>query len=342
MPSSSNPGRRPRRRWLREFLAISLALIVVVLSAWTIAALYIDTPLAWLRTPLALGYGLAVLAALVFIRRLLPVAAVLAGGFCVVLIGWLSLQPSNDRHWLPDVDRTARAEIDGDRVTIHNVRNFDYHSETDYTPHWETRSVDLAQLQGADIFVTYWGSPWIAHPIVSFHFDDDHYLAVSIETRKEVGEEYSTVLGFFRQYELIYIVGDERDLIRLRSNYRQGEDVYLYRIRLTPQRTRAIFMSYLDSINQLHEQPQFYNALTSNCTTNIRLHNVATAEGKPPPWSWQLLLNGKADELLYHRGELIGDLPFTELKQQAHINDKARTAGQAVDFSRRIRQGLTD
>jgi len=161
----------------------------------------------------------------------------------------LSLKPSNFRQWQPDVAETAWAEINGDRVTIHNFRNCDYRGEFDYTPHWETRTVDLSKLRGIDIFITYWGSPWIAHPIVSFDFGDDGHVAMSVETRKEVGETYSAVRGFFRYYELIYTIADERDVVRLRSNYRHGEDVYLYHTLAAPEQARSIFLNYLARAN---------------------------------------------------------------------------------------------
>jgi len=159
-----------------------------------------------------------------------------------------------------------------------------------------------------------------------------------VETRKEVGEEYSAFRGFFRQYELIYIIADERDLIRLRTNYRTGEEVYLYRTIATPETTREVFLDYLRGANELARDPAFYNAVTSNCTTNIRIHTKAVAGAKAAPWDWRLLLNGKSDEFAYEQGRLVGDLPFAQLKAQAHINDAARAADIA-HFSDLIRVG---
>jgi Domain of unknown function (DUF4105) len=338
-----NPARHRRSilmlclRWLGLAL---LWLSILSLVAWSIAALSIDLPIPWLRLPVAGAFAVAIAAALVLIRGHSRKALACLVGFAAVLSWWLTISPSNDRPWQADVARTPWAEIDGDRVTIHEVRNFDYRTETDYTPHWESRSYDLAQIRGADLFITYWGSPWIAHPIVSFQFGPDDHVAFSIETRKEVGEEYSAVEGFFRQYELIYIVGDERDLIRLRTNYRSGEEVYLYRTTATPEAARSIFLDYLRSANELHETPAFYNAVTSNCTTNIRIHTKVAAGSKIPPWNWRLLLNGKGDEFAYEHGRFVtGNLPFEELKRQAHINDAARAADDDADFSTRVRQG---
>jgi len=337
------PARAHRSIFARCLRWVGLGLVWLVvlgLVGWAAAALAIDLPMPALRLPVAIAFGVAILAAIVFMRGVGRKLLACVVGFAAVLAWWLTIAPSNDRAWQGDVTQTPWAEIDGDRVTIHNVRNYDYRAEFDYTARWEDRTYDLSQIRGADIFLTYWGSPWIAHPIVSFQFGDDQHVAFSIETRKEVGEEYSAFKGFFRQYELIYIVADERDVIRLRTNYRTGEEVYLYRTVATPEAARSIFLDYLRSATEMHEQPVFYNALTSNCTTNIRIHTKVAAGDRFAPWDWRLLLNGKSDEFAYqYRRFVTGDLPFEALKQQAHINDAARTADQAPDFSARIRQG---
>jgi hypothetical protein len=323
---------------LRSFLIALIYLVLALLSAWAAAALYFDFPWNRLGPPAAVLYGLAVTVVLWRVEPRGRALGVCLAGFLVVLAWWLLLKPSNARLWQPDVSETPWAEIQGDRVTIHNVRNCDYRTETDYTPHWETRTYDLSAIRGIDIFITYWGSPWIAHPIVSFQFADGSHLAASIEARKEVGEGYSAVRGFFRQYELVYIFADERDVVRLRTNYRQGEEVYLFRTRTSPERARAIFLDYLKSANELHEKPEWYNAVTSNCTTNIRAHAVATSTGKPQPWDWRILLNGRSEEMMYERGALAGDLPLPELKQRAHINAAAKGAS-LPDYSRVVREG---
>lgn len=230
-------------------------------------------------------------------------------------------------------------EIVGDRITIHNFRNCNYRTESDYTCEWLTKTVFLSELRGIDLFVTYWGSPWIAHPIVSFQFGDDEYVATSIETRNQVGKGYSAIRGFFRQYELLYVIADERDLVRLRSNYRSGEDVYLFHTTAGPAWSRLLFLQYLRQANSLHEHPKWYNAATDNCTTNIFTQMAAT--GQLPQGTslheWWILLNGKGAEMFYRHGNLAGNLPYPELKKRAHINPVARTINEAPDFSRRIR-----
>jgi hypothetical protein len=315
------------------------ALVCLLAAAWAIGAIYFDLPIAWLRTPLALIYGLAMLAAPFFVKARWYSLGIIALCFAVVLSCWLTIKPAQDRTWQPDVARPAWAEIREDEITLHNVRNCEYRSETDYTPQWETRVVHLSRLTGVDLAITYWGSPWIAHPIASFQFTDSLPLAISIETRKAVGQNYSALRGFYRQYELIYIPADERDVIRLRTNFR-NEEVYLYHITASPERARAIFLEYLKHLNQLHERSEFYNAVTDNCTTNIRAANIASEYGKVPPWNWRVLLNGKGDELLYQRGFIDRSLPFDELKARSLINPRAKAAGLSPNFSELIRIGL--
>jgi hypothetical protein len=315
-----------------------LVLWIVLLAAtlWGSAALWFDSHVS-LAALLAAGFPLAVLALLIMLRPSRRAYAVILVLFAVLLGWWLSLEPSNDRDWQPDVARLPTAEIRGDKLTLRNVRNFGYRSETDYTQHWETRSYDLSKLQGLDLFVIYWGSPGIAHTILSWDFKGGQHLAVSIETRKEKGESYSAVRGFFRQYELYYVIADERDVVGLRTNYRH-EDVYLYRLRTPPARARALLLDYLKAVNRLAQKPQWYNALTHNCTTTIRLHVGDVVPGIPLDWRW--LANGHLDELLYEMGVVNRDYPFAEFKKRSYINPKAQAVPAGGDFSGAIRKGL--
>jgi len=248
-----------------------------------------------------------------------------------------SLRPSNSRDWQPDVARVAAAGIRGDRVTVKNVRDFRYRSETDFDEIWVERRVDLAGLDGLDIFFSYWGAPLIAHTIMSWSFADGQHLAVSIETRKTKDQEYSTIAGFFRQYELIYVVADERDVIRLRTNFR-GEEVYLYRLRTTRAAAKALLLDYLEAINALSREPRWYNALVTNCTTAMR-QRIIHAGGKMP-LSWKVFANAYLPGLLYERGSFDTSRPFAELKAMSRINDRALAAGPAENFCERIRAGL--
>jgi hypothetical protein len=305
-----------------------------LLLLWAAGALWYDLPL-----PVAFRKMVATLffvaAVVVWFYRNGKRRLVVVGMLAVVMAWWFSLRPDNNRKWLRDVDRTASAEMKGDVVTLRNVRNFDYRTETDYMPRWETRTVDLSKLTGIDMAINYWGSPYMAHPIVSFRFSDSPPVCFSIETRKEQGERYSAIGGLYRQYELIYIVADERDVIRVRTNYRQDEDIYLYRLNITPEQARGRFMEYVAALNELHAKPRWYNAITTNCTTSIRTQHDAK---KRQPWDWRILVNGKADEMLYEQGAFqTGGLPFAELKKRSRVNDAAKAADAEPDFSARIR-----
>jgi uncharacterized protein DUF4105 len=330
------------RKALRFVLILFGGLTCLLAIAWAVGALYFDLPIAWLRAPLALVYGLAMLTALFFIKGRRRALGVVAAGFFAVLAWWVTIKPTDDRAWQPDVARRAWAEIQDDEITLHDVRNCDYRTETDYTPRWETRVVHLSKLTGVDLAITYWGSPWIAHPIASYQFSDSLPVAFSIEARKSVEQSYSVIAGLYRQYELIYIPADERDLIRLRTNYREGESVFLYRTTISPEHARALFLAYLNRLNRLHARSQFYNQITDNCTTNIRLANITAEHGKVPPWNWRILLNGKGDELLYARGIIDRRLPFAVLKERSLINKRAQAAGDSADFSQLIRVGLPE
>ncbi len=323
------------RRALRAVVWTFIWVIALGCAAWAFGALHYDFPIA--KPVIAWVFAAAIIAAVVFLRRPVRKLAAVLLAFALVLVWWLTLKPSNDGDWQPDVAQTAWADINGDEFTFYNVRNCDYRTETDYTPHWDTRTVRLSQITGIDLAIDYWGSPWIAHPIVSFQFADAPPLCFSIEIRKTVGQSYSTIGGLYRQYTLIYVVSDERDVIRLRTNYR-NENIYLYHTTASPDRARERFLEYVRSLNALHTQPRWYNAITTNCTTAIRSQHPSKER---IPWDWRILLNGKADELLYEEGALVtGGLPFAELKQRSLIDGRAKAADASPDFSQLIRVGL--
>jgi hypothetical protein len=317
----------------------ALGCILALLTLWAVAALYVDFRVPALRVPVTGLYVVAVILILFRAKGQPTRAGLLFAGFCLVLGWWLSLRPTNEGNWQPNADRTAWVELDGDRATIHNLRDCDYRTETDYTGCWSDRTVYLSQLRFADFFFTNWGPRWIGHPIVSFQFGDSDHIAFSIEARYKVGQSYSAVLGFFRQYELIFVAADERDVIRLRTNYRKDEEVYMYRTTVPPAAAREIFLVYVTYLNRLKDQPEWYNALTRNCTTTID-RQIAADMTNPQPWNYQLVLNGTLDRLLYDRGRLAtGGLPFPELRQREHINAAAHAADQSPEFSALIRVG---
>jgi len=317
--------------------ALSFLLALVALGWCALVLAYTIPGAPWVGKALA---GLALVGGVVGFRVLgsfsrgLTLAAAIFGA---VLVWYLSLQPKLQADWQPDVAELPRAELDGDRLTIHNVRNFDYRSETDFTPRWETRSYDLSKLDGLDMFFSHWSGPAIAHTIMSWSFSDGQHLAISIETRKVAGQEYSAIAGFFRQYPIFYVVADERDVVRLRTNYR-GENVWLYRVKtVRPEGARALLLDYVAAINALAERPAWYNALTDNCTTSIQRHARHLNPGANP-FDWRLLANGHLPELLYEQGRIETSLPFEELQRRSHIDARAQAADQDPDFSARIRE----
>jgi len=324
---------------LARFSACLATLIAVVAAIWATGAIYFDIP-----APSVIRHGAAAVWLLGFVigwfwlphRRW---SRLIVGVVFLCILGWwLSIPPRQDRDWKPDVAVLPNAVIEGDQVTINDVRNFDWRGLTDFTTRYDTRSYNLSRLQGADLFIIYWGSPLIAHSIASFDFGDQGRICFSIETRPERGKAYSAVGGLYRQFELIYVAADERDAIRVRTNVHKDEEVYLYHLNLPLEEIRTRFLEYLRRMNQLHDRPEWYNAITSNCTTNIRTQHVVA---KPAPWDWRILVDGKGDELLYERGVLNRNLPFAELKRRAHINARAKGADNAPDFSQRIRSEAT-
>ena len=315
-------------------------LVLAGATGWGALALYYLAPgSVGVRTALAWSFaalGLATLAGL-GVRRLRWWAALgFAVAFGLVLVVWGSTTPSNDRDWASEVAVLPYATIDGERVTVHNIRNFDYRTETDFTPAYYDRTFDLKRLDRVDLVAVYWMGPAIAHLFLTFGFGDDH-LAISIEVRKNRTKPYATLPGIFRQYELVYVVADERDVIRVRTNYRKDppEDVYLFRVVGDLANGRRVFLDYIRDLNALREHPRFYNTLTTNCTTMILAH--AAVNPGSIPYSWKVLLSGYAPEYAYDMGRLDRSLPFDELKRRAHINAVAQAADKAPDFSQRIR-----
>jgi Domain of unknown function (DUF4105) len=323
-------------RGLRRFILIVFAVLVAApLVAWSTGALYYDFPTsAHLRAAMAICWTTGAFALSFFGGWRGRVLAIL--GFAFIVAWWLTLRPSQHEDWQPQVATLAYSERHGDRLRVFNIRNFEYRSATDFTPRYDTRVFDLGNLRALDLFINYWGSPYMAHPIVSFDFGSQGHLCFSIETRPKRGQNYSTLGGLYRQFELIYIAADEGDVVRLRTNYKM-EDIYLYRLTLSPEEVKTRLMDYLGRLNELHAQAAWYNAVTANCTTSIRAQHARAAQSS---WDWRMLVNGFADQMLYERHALAGNLPFAQLKAQALINKRAQEAGDALDFSQRIRADL--
>jgi hypothetical protein len=313
---------------------------IIAISLWCVGVLYLSPllPESW-RPFGAGGYAALTIMAFLFLphRGRTVLGALVVFGILVFL--FLRIPASNTRDWQPEVAYAPYATINGDVITIHNLRNFNYRTENDFDARWEERTYDLSKLDSADIIAVYWAGKAIAHVMVSFGFAGKDYLTVSIETRKEKGENYSTLAGFFRQYELYYVVADERDVIRVRTTYRQPqEDVYVYRTNAPIKNIRRIFLDYIKTMNELRDRPSYYNTLTTNCTTSVLFHTRMNQES--PPMSWKVLLSGYVPDYLYELGRLDKTRSFAELERISRVNEQARAAGADAAFSRRIREGL--
>jgi hypothetical protein len=255
----------------------------------------------------------------------------------VAALVYALIEPSTTRDWNPDQRVMPLAVFRGHYVDISNIRNIEYRSTDDYTVRHYNRTFDLDALESLWFMVEpFHGMEGPAHTLMSFGFADDVYLAISVEIRKEIGEKFSPLLGLLKRYELMYVIADERDVLKLRSNFRK-DDVYLYPIRTTAERRREMFVEMLERANQLAERPEFYNTLTNTCTTNIVRH-VNTISAGRVPWSYKVLLPAYSDELAYDLGLIETTLPLDEARRRFRINERAARFADDPAFSRRIRE----
>lgn len=329
--------RRPFRTAVGWIGAGIRALLLGLVVAWgTLAIAYSNLPWPHARLALALAFAAFSIWAL-WISRTRASRRAFAGVFAAVLVWWILIPPSHDREWRPEVAVMPRAIVDGDRVRFTGVRNFDYRSVDDFTVRHEEREVDRSHLVGIDFYVSYWAKGPVGHTFLSFVFDNAQPLAVSIETRPEVGEGFDPIASMFKQFELIYVVGEERDVVGVRTNHRD-ETVFLYRLNTSPEDARRLFDVYVKRINELADRPEFYHLLSNSCTINIIRY--ANAAGRGGRFDIRHLLNGWIDGYLYYSGRIDTALPFVELRARSEINEAARRAGDGPDFPEQIRVSL--
>jgi hypothetical protein len=260
-----------------------------------------------------------------------------AVGLAALLIWWTRLRPTHDGDWADDVAQMTTGTVDGNRVTLRNVRNFDWRSSTDYTPRWETRTYDLDRLKWVDMIMSYWRGPAIAHMLISFGFDDGSHVVFSVEIRRRKIQQFSEIGGFFKEFELSIIAADELDLVRLRTNVR-GENVHLYRLQLPIAATRSLFLGYIGEANKLDIAPRFYNTITVNCTTLV-YQMMQRIVGRLP-FSYRLLFSGYLPEYVYGVRGLDRRYPLEELRTRGFITDRAKQSDRSAHFSADIRRGI--
>lgn len=330
------------RRVFRALLILAYALLIIGFGVWGALALWYRLPLApgW-RTVAAGVWAVGMLALLVglFLGRRNRVMGTFIIAASVLLGWWSTLQPSNARDWAPDVARTVRGEINGDTLVLTDVRNFDWRSPTDFTPHWDVRTYDLSKLVSMDLIADYWDGEAIAHTMVSFGFSDGRYLIWSVEMRRRRSDVFSAYAGFFKQAELAILAGDERDMIRLRTSIRT-EDLRVYRLTTSPAVAREALVAYVDEANALADKPRWYNTATTNCTTVV--FKIAKAVEPGVPLDWRVFVSGYFPDYAYDHGALDQSLPFPQLREKAKLTARAQAADgePSADFSKAIRAGV--
>ena len=313
---------------------------VCLLATWGAFALWFQVPGGWVLQSLGvclwIAFTLVILVALW--RGQFAVGAVsFAVAFGLLLIWWWQIQPSNNRAWADDVAEVTTGVVDGDHVTLHNVRNFDWRTKTDYTQRWETRTYDLRRLNSLDMILSYWSMPAIAHVLISFGLDDGEHVVFSVEIRREKTESFSEIGGFFKEFELSVIACDERDVIRVRTNVR-GEDDYLYRIRMPVDDIRSLFLAYVSQANDVARKARFYNTITANCTTII--YHMAKRIVGHLPLDYRLLLSGYLPGYVYKVGGLDTRYSLEELRALGRITERAQQSDRRPTFSADIRAGI--
>jgi hypothetical protein len=315
-------------------------LVLFPVGLWASLALWFRIPgPAPVRALAAAGFGLF---ALVTILRLWSPGRwrALAGfalAFAALLVWWSTIKPPENRDWAPEVGQQVTGEVKGDVLTLTHVRDFDWSTPTDYKERWTTESYDLSKLREMDVVLAYWTGPLMTHPILTFGFDDGRWIAWSVEVRKTRGGDFSPIADLFRNSALVILAAKEHDVVRLRTNIRK-EEVYLYRLNVTPEGARALLLQYVEQSNSLAAQPRFYNSLTTNCTT--ALVPLVRAAGGSVPLDWRLIVNGFLPEWLYDRGSVDTRIPLDELRARSRISERALAADGLPDFSARIREGV--
>lgn len=339
-PRAETKGGRAGLKKLIRIAFLGLAFIAGFLAwAWSIPAIYFSNlPGPALRIAAAGLFGIGVPVAFLVLPNRRRTALVFAVAFLAVLIWWNLIPASNDRDWEPEYAKLPKAEIRGDEITVYNVRNFDYRTAEDFTPRYYDRTYRISELETVDFMKSHWeAGEDVAHTILTFGFRGGEYLAVSVETRRERDEPQTALRGLFKQYELIYVLGDERDLIRLRTNFRK-EKVFLYPTTVDGEKVRVVFLDIIETINGLNERPRFYNTLSHNCTTSYLPH--LSKIGVADTCDWRLIINGHTDERAYERGMINTDLSLEEARRHYHINQYVAGDPAPADFSRRIRPDL--
>ena len=316
-------------------LTILACFFLIIVSAWIAGALYYDVGQSTKYGGWLVVVWVVIVCAVVFLMQpIWHAVLVIAAIFIFVLAWWFTQKPSNYRNWDPSFSKLCKIEIDDDKVLVHNLRCTEYRTLQDYDLTYEQREYRLSDLRFVDVLILFWGTSWMSHPMAIFDFGNNQHVCFSIEVRYQEGQPYNILRAIYRQYELMYVVSDERDAILRRTKYSENHDCYLYRLQKDVGQVRQLFMEYVGSTNQLVESPRWYHALTQNCTTSILSQRT-----EKMGFDRRMILNGSFDQFLYDRGRLYDQLPFDELKNKSRINEAANRA-EKNGFSAAIRKDL--
>ena len=338
-----------RFKRILHYVGIGCLLLLMLLgSAWLCAALYFQQPISSTVTLTLQGLwlilSLGCIGLLALSQRLRLTALLLyCASFALGLLWYFHLPAQANRQWNPEVARTLHYTRQGDIITLHNVRNFDWHKNGTFTPRWETRRHDLSQLQGVNVITSYWMGPEIAHTLVSFNFADAAPLVFSIEIRKERTEDFSAIGGFFRKFELSLVAADEHDILYNRSNIRH-EQVYFFPIQMPKAEQKALFLQYLNTADDLNHRPRWYNTLSSNCTTLV-FDMAQRVNPTPLPVDYRLIASGYLPNYLYDLKALDQNWTLKQWYARAHVNPRTRYFDgfqyqSSANFSKLLRLGL--
>lgn len=321
---------------LNKIFSTTLYIILVALWLWSALALYFYGFNALVKELVAITFAILVPVILFFTRR--PYGIVVVFALYLGVIGlWSQKQASLDKDWQTSVAKLPHVVWEGSNLTVYDIRNFDYQTETQFTPHYYNKRFDLEQLNAVNYILSYWdGNLAVAHTMLSFDFMNGDHLVVSLETRLAKNQPQSGLNGLFKQYESIYILADEADILRLRTNYRK-EQVFVYPLNLTITVRKAILTRIVERVNQLYQQPEFYNTLTHNCFTGLQsdLRSISNPD-KRSLFDYRWFLNGYSDAMIYENGKMLTDLSFVEAKKFFHINQYAERS-TTNNFSQLIR-----
>jgi len=322
-------------------LSIFYSLCAIAFALWSIPAVYFLNIFNNESYDLILmGFYIALLLLLFFIPRYTIHCRIFRFSlFLIILIAWQQITPTHDKPWADSVSQLPSVTLQDKIIHIQNIRDFIYQSETDYTINYIDKTYQLSDLTELDYILSFWdNNEAIAHTMFSFGFKNNEHLVISVEVRHKKGEEYGGFAGLYKQFELIYVLATERDIIQLRTNFRQ-EEVYRYPINLPQEIIQTLFNTVITRVSNIHETPEFYNTLSQNCFTSLAADFWNLGKNKAR-FDYRMLANGYSDEMLYERGRLESKLSFADTKKKSHINHHIKPNTYNPYYSQQIRASI--